>query len=132
MFDRKIISGETVREDYSGKPPRKDEIYRILEEQVWQDPDLLQARMRHVFEARYGVPLPPGEPDGQMTQKGMQQAQTVPGAGIPLEMQGQLTPEMAMGNAAADPMAFQTMGQGAIPTPNEAMQMLRGMSNGRA
>jgi len=131
MYDRKIISGETIREDYSTKPPRKDEIYRILEEQVWQDPDLMKARMRHLFEARYGVPLPEGEPDGELTQKGMQPDQVAPGAGIPLEMQGQMTPEMAMGDAGADPMAFQTMGQGSLPSPEMALQMLQGRSNGR-
>lgn len=132
MYDRKIISGETIREDYSTKPPRKDEIYRILEEQVWQDPDLMKARMRHLFEARYGVPLPEGEPDGELTQKpqGMQQAQTIPGANIPLEMQGQYSPEM-MGDAGIDPMAFQTMGQGSLPSPEMALQMLQGRSNGR-
>jgi len=131
MFDRNIISGETIREDYSTKPPRKDEIYRILEEQVWQDPDLRKARIRDMFLQRYGVELPPGEPDGEMTQQqGMQPQQVAPGAGIPLEMQGQLTPEM-MGDAGIDPMAFQTMGQGSIPSPEAAMMMLQGRSNGR-
>jgi len=131
MYDRKIISGETVREDYSAKPARKDEVFRVLEEQVWQDPDLLRERMRHVFQARYGVELPPGEPDGQMTQKppGMQMPQTIPGAGIPNEMQGQLSPEGAMGNAGADPAAFQTMGAGNIPSPDMLQQIIqqRGM-----
>ena len=123
MYDRNIISGETVREDYSTKPPRKDEIYRILEEKTWQDPDLMKARMRHLFEARYGVALPDGEPDGELTQKGMQPAQTMPGAGIPLEMQGQISPEM-MGDAGMNPAMFQTMGQGAIPSPEALGGML--------
>ena len=123
MYDRNIISGETVREDYSTKPPRKDEIYRILEEKTWQDPDLMKARMRHLFEARYGVALPEGEPDGELTQKGMQPQQTMPGAGVPLEMQGQISPEM-LGDADMNPAAFQMMGQGAIPSPEALGGML--------
>lgn len=128
MYDRKIISGSTVRQDYANKPEREDEIYRVLEEQVWQDPDLLKARMRHVFEAKYGVPLPPGEPDGQLTQKpgGMQMAQTVTGAGIPNEMQGQLSPESMMGNAGVDPATFQTGMQGQIPTPDMMQRYMGG------
>ena len=83
--------------------------------------------MRHVFEAKYGVELPPGEPDGQLTQKsGMQIPQTVRGAGIPNEMQGQLSPELMMGNAGVDPATFQTGMQGQIPTPDMMQRYMGG------
>lgn len=129
LVTAKIISPFTVRERLLPFPVPPDEEERILAAAALGDPNILQARIAAAYEKYYGIPLPQGEPDMQMTPPqqpqgpmgpGVQPGQAMPGMpALPPQMQGQMTPE-DMGNADMPPLQFDmAMGQF---DPRQALQ----------
>lgn len=136
LFDRGIVSGRTVLEDYAPKEPREDEYARIVEEQVKADPALTREIVSRIWEERTGTPYP--EPPAPEPQNQQQQAAPVgqpPGAQVDAvipELQagaqvgGQLTPETLTGDAQVDALINQMIMTGQVATPEQAIQLIVG------
>lgn len=122
MVQAHLLSPETFRDRLVPFPIPEDEDDRILAAMALGDPDVLKARIAAAYERYYGIALPQGEPDMQPTQQQpqgqvMQPGQSMPGMPMPPQAQGQMTPEAMMGNADADPLAYDmAMGQQIDPS----------------
>lgn len=132
MFDRGIISGRTVLEDYAPLDPREDEYARIVEEQVKADPALIREHVSRVWEQRTGTPYP-APPEEQQAPPQQQQQAPPPGAqteAVIPELQagaqtgGQLTPQTLTGDAQVDGLINQMVMSGQVATPEEAIQLI--------
>lgn len=136
LFDRGIVSGRTVLEDYAPKDPREDEYARIVEEQVKSDPNLIREHVSRVWEERTGTPYPAPPPDlaqqggggpgGQPpTQpQGAQTDAVIPELQAGAQTGGQLTPESLTGDAQVDALINQMIMTGQVATPEQAIQLL--------
>lgn len=148
MRDAGLLSSETALRLMmpSDEYVPEDEMMRVHMDKVMQDPDMLKNLMRTAYKEYTGRELPPGEPDGELTQQippvgrpeqpmpqgpppGPMQG-AIPGGnpamGSP-EFYGGMSPDM-MGMVPGDPntqMAMQQM-NGQQITPEMQAQMLAG------
>ena len=136
LFDRGIVSGRTVLEDYAPKDPREDEYARIVEEQVRSDPALVREFMARIWEQRTGTPFPEQPPQQPQSQAQPQQPQGAQVDAVIPELQagaargGQLTPETLTGDAQVDALINQMVMTGQVATPEQAIQLIVGGQNG--
>lgn len=127
MADRNIISKDTIREDYSLKPVRKDEKIRAMVDMFEADPDLIRQTLQNVHFKWFGEPLPPHEPDFERSpQSAPQQAQTLPNSPLPPQAQGQQTGQTLTGDFQQGADVNQLIATGQIPSPEAYLQQLQG------
>lgn len=120
MVGTQILSAQTVRETLVPFRVPDDEKQRILREQMEKDPDLLKDMIREEYRKYTGRDLPPAEPDFTKTPPApstgsgqappnIQPPQAFPGAALPPEAQGQLSPEALTGDANVPPEMLDMM-----------------------